>query len=258
MRKMNLALRGSWVVALACAALTGGAAWAFVPSCEKELAAAYPPLLKGDLTACSEEPSLPLVTERAEAGAFARRLNGTWELSMRTVHGINVDTATRTARLYFDLNNAGPKLVGAALLIDRTSGEEVASDVAATSYWNVGIRSDQPTRVNVSMTGQSLGGQHYALRDMRDASFMDYKNVFVALDQRGANGEAWDKVVVTERSLTYVSCKTGTIERYAKTSSERPLVDGLSIEAYWQLNQQAGQRAATSRGEGANADEGKR
>jgi hypothetical protein len=222
------------------------------------LAAAYPPLLKGDLTACNAEPGAPpTTTNRAEAGTFAQRLNGTWELAMRTVNGINVDTATRTGRLYFDLANSGPRLVGAALLIDRTHDEELASDAAGTSYWAVGIQNGNTNRVNVSMKGESLGGSHNALRDMRDASFMDYKNVFVALGQSSASGEAWDKVIVTERSLTYVSCKTGTIERYTKTSSERPLVDGMSIEAYWQLNQKAGVRAATSRDEGAKDDEGK-
>jgi hypothetical protein len=43
--------------------------------------------------------------------------------------------------------------------------------------------------------------------------------------------------VLSKRSLTYISCKRGIVQRYTKMSGEQPVIGGLTLEAYWeQLN----------------------
>src|SRR5215467_13255652 len=85
------------------AAAVAGALYGFVPSCEKELAQYYPLALRGDLSACGAKTVSFKPTAAADPARFARLLNGSWELKMRTTQGLVADTRLTSARLYFDV-----------------------------------------------------------------------------------------------------------------------------------------------------------
>jgi hypothetical protein len=212
---------------------------AFVPSAEKELARLYPPILRGDLSACTASASTAPSTA-ASMPKFVRRMNGTWELRSRTVHGITVSSSERVARLYVDMNvPSAAQAAGAALLVDRpragsdlrpfTEGEGVAA------FWAVDIGQKGRTRVSLTMTGQAVGSHaNSRIRNIQDSRFFELKDVFVAVDRQAPASSAWDKIVLTERSMTYVSCENGVVERYTKVSSQKPVIEGLSLERSWQ------------------------
>lgn len=227
-----------WTLALTLGgALVGASSLAaFVPSAEKELAALYPPILRGDLSACNGQQPKVTPTAQLTAARFGGRLHGTWDLTSRTVNGITVSSPIRTARLYFDIPaGAAPQANGVAMLIDRAraSGGSVGRDGVA-AFWNVKVGARDAGRVGLRMIGEQVGSYRYTrIRDLTDSAFFELKNVFVALDRDLPAAKAWDKIVVTEKTMTYVSCENGVVERYVKLSSERPLVDGQPIEASW-------------------------
>lgn len=219
---------------LAVIALSG-----FVPSAEKELAALYPPILRGDLSACSGAAQKPPTTVAADLtpASFGQRLNGTWELRTRTAHGITVSSSSRMARLYFDMRVASePGLTGAALLLDRQrAGHPLAlppDSVAA--YWTVAVGGGQKGRVSLRMVGEKVGSHAYAhIRNIEDSRFFALKNVYVAIDAALPSAPAWDKIVLTPQSMTYVSCELGVVERYTKVSGQKPAIEGLAVDAFW-------------------------
>lgn len=240
-----MAMRRITTLALSLGAALAGAATlsAFVPSAEKELAALYPPILRGDLSACSEPQPKVTPTRSLTAARFGQRLTGTWDLKSRTVNGITVSSPSRSARLYFDIppgtpqeRGAGPHATGVALFIDRarTSPEPLGRPDGVAAFWKVAVGARDAGRVSLRMTGEHVGSyRHARIRDIADSAFFELKNVYVALDRELPAAKAWDKIVVTDKTMTHVSCEHGVVERYTKVSSQRPLVDGQSIEASW-------------------------
>ena len=207
---------------------------AFVPSAKKELSALYPPILRGDLSACSAKAAVA-PTATAARSKFVQRLQGTWELKSRTVQGITVNSSERLARLYFDL--IAP--VGAALLIDRSRSVSDADlspgDQAIAAFWTVGVAQRDKQLVALTMRGESVGSYIYArVRNLEDSRFFEHKNVFVAIDKESPGAIGWDKIVLTEKSMTYVSCEQGIVELYAKVSNRQPLVAGLTLQDSWE------------------------
>ena len=107
------------IAALAAVLVSGYVvdAVAFVPSCEEEIAQAYPPALKADLTACTDPKARVASDADADLDKLTRRLHGTWKLRSRTEQGITVSTEGRYSRLFFDLESTGGQVRGAALLL---------------------------------------------------------------------------------------------------------------------------------------------
>jgi hypothetical protein len=221
------------LIVLAGASFGMVSARAFVPSCEKELAEAYPSLLKGDLSACNE-PAGPLpAVARADLARFARQLQGTWRLDNRTIHGISIDTSGRQARIFFDLEAVqNARAVGTALLLDQP-GTTWNGQASKAAFWGVGIGQPDAARVALRMKGEALGSYSYArIRDIDEAPFVYFKKGYVSWD-RTSSAPAWDKIVLLEGSLTYVSCSAGVVERYMKVSGDKPAIDGLSLQSFW-------------------------
>src|SRR6202011_3366515 len=103
----------------------GKAVYGFVPSCEKERTAYYPPALRGDLSACASKPNFK-PSAAADASKFTKRLNGSWELKMRTEQGLVSDTRLISAKLYFDLTaDPAGRIQGAALLLEQQKQEGI-------------------------------------------------------------------------------------------------------------------------------------
>ena len=212
----------------------------FVPSCEKELATLYPPALKADLSACATPRPAIKPTAAADLSRFAKRLNGTWELKMRTIQGITSDTRQLSARLYFDLApGAGPQLAGGALLLEHPK-EELIQRVAAArrfsalAFWDLAVTQKGKMALSFAMS-ENAGGKYPGgiVRTVRDATFSELDSVFVSLDRQSPKAEAWDRVIVSENALVYLSCQRGVIERYAKVSGQKPEVEGLNVRAFW-------------------------
>lgn len=223
-----------WPLAVVAIAVTlSTSVLAFVPSAKKELAALYPPLLRGDLSACSNKPTIA-GTVATDKSKFVQRLQGTWELRSRTVRGITVNSKERIARLYFDMNPSA----GSALLIDRhrsmPENELTPGDQAVAAFWTVGVEQKNPRLVALTMRGESIGSYTYArIRDLEGTDFFERRNVFVAIDRATPGASGWDKIVVTERSMTYVSCQQGIVELYAKLSARQPLVADMTLQDSW-------------------------
>lgn len=224
------------LAAVALSVLGAVGASAFVPSAEEELARAYPPALKGDLGVC-EDPAARVVPDtQADLATFTGRLNGTWKLRSRTRQGLSVDTQGRTSRLYFDLGAAeGNRVSGAALLVDKPAEGAAKAGNAVTGYWGLSVTRTEKGRIAVSLQGESMGGYSNARATSRqEHQFFDQDGVFVSIFDDAAPAAAWDRIVVMENSLTYVSCKDGVVERYVKVASQKPRIEGASLEEYWQ------------------------
>jgi hypothetical protein len=244
--------------ALAAFALVGvvGAvgALAFVPSAEEELARAYPPALKGDLGACNDPAARLVPDTQADLAKFAGRLNGTWKLRSRTQQGLSVDTTGRTSRLYFDLGAVeGTRVTGAALLVDRPAQGGAKNAEAAAGFWGVALDRTEQGRIAVSLTGESMGAYaNVRAAERQRHQFFEQDDVYVSLFDDAAPAPVWDRIVVMESSLTYVSCKDGVVERYVKVSSQEPRIEGASLEQYWR-KLQAERRVARLGGTAAPA-----
>jgi hypothetical protein len=222
----------------------------FVPSCEKELASLYPPALKADLSACAMNRPVVKPTAAADLSKFARRLNGAWELKMRTVQGITSDTRQLSSKLYFDIApGAGGSLAGNALLIEESKPDIISRastkrNDGAQAFWDVTVAQKGKMAVSFGMT-ESNGSKAppSITRGVREAEFSELDSVFVSVDK----SEAWDRVIVTDTALVYVSCQRGVIERYAKVSGQKPQIDGLPVKMYWQKRQATRLHASVAR-----------
>ena len=64
--------------------------------------------------------------------------------------------------------------------------------------------------------------------------FFLQNGVYVALEEANPAQNAerkWDRVVLTERTLTYISCRNGRVDRYVK-SSPKSQVGSMPVEEY--------------------------
>ena len=235
-RKRAWGLGSRALAAAALLVLAAAAASAFVPSAEEELARVYPPALKSDLGSCHDPTARVTPDTQADLATFGGRLNGTWKLRSRTQQGLSVDTKGRNSRLYFDLGAVeGNRVSGAALLVDKPSEGAAKADNAVAGFWRLSLTRTEQGRIAVSLEGESVGG--YA--NVRAASrqrhqFFEQDGVFVSIFDNSVPAPTWDRIVVMGNSLTYVSCEDGVVERYVKVASQKPRIEGASLEEYWQ------------------------
>jgi len=216
------------------------ALYGFVVSCEKELAQFYPPALKGDLSACAQTKPVIKPTAAADLTKFTRRLNGTWELKMRTVQGLASDVNQLSAKLYFDLaGEPGGTVTGAALMLESSKTEGLikasATKPTALGFWDVS--ASQRGKLSLSLDMTASDRNRYApagIRDVKGEVFSELDNVFVSAGKSAPSSVAWDRVILGDNVLIYVSCSQGLIERYAKVSGQKPAINGLGVKAYWQ------------------------
>lgn len=215
--------------------LGGASVYGFVISCEEEIAQAYPSALKADLGACSDPAARVVPSSSADVAKFTNRLNGTWTLRSRTIQGIAVQTETRTSKLYFDLDSANGQVSGAALLLDGNKDKTVKASDSFAGFWNLSASRQQNGRIVLSMAGQSVGSYaHVRARESEQHEFFEQDNVFVSTFGEGEMAGAWDRIVVMENSLTFISCTDGVVERFVKVSGQKPTVEGASIQKHWQ------------------------
>ena len=234
-RKMK---RMRWTILLSAVCVAGllaTASMAFVPSCEEELAQAYPSAFVADLGACDE--AAPQIQENmiADFGKFANRLNGTWELNLRSQQGLPDELDDFNRRLYFDLKKAGDdSITGVALLLDQ-GGNIAPASKKVSGFWkvNIGQAKDGSVRMNMTLGSEDFFAQA-GLENTIEQRFIEDKNIFLSILQEPSQGpQSWDRVVWMENSVTYISCEKGTVERYAKISDQKPRVEGVSLEEYW-------------------------
>jgi hypothetical protein len=229
-------IRCFWIVV---AGLSGSAVvLSFVPSCEKQLAMAYPPALKSDLSACAVGNNDLQTGEPVNLAKFSSRLTGTWELSSRTVEGVTTDFRTGYTMLYFDLPpDNGEQRRGAALLIDRAP-EFTNRGPLVAGFWKVALTRTSKALVSLE-TERAAGSRISHSYDFAPGSFFEYRNVFVrqAAAKPGSedNGQ---RIVVMENVMTRISCDAGIVERYQKTSAAKPVIDGRSIADSWEAIQE--------------------
>jgi len=230
--------RGAGAVALVVG-LTAVVALAYVPTCEQQLAAAYPKALRADLSACdgAEFVEAESPVDRAR---FATRLNGTWALKNWTVHGVTGPELPRSARLYFDVAASGGSVEGSALFIERGVGGlvPVAAGGGAErtlAFWTIGIGQEEKRLVTLVMKGDPRSSVRSVDPQLSNATrFSALADVFVGIDAGAVSSRAWDRIVMSQGSLSYVSCQRGIVQRYTKISDEQPLVEGLTLAAYWE------------------------
>lgn len=227
--------RMRWVILLSVVGLAGlvaAAAMAFVPSCEEELAQAYPSAFIADLGACDEAAPQMQDGVIADLDRFTSRLNGTWELNLRTQQGLPEELADFNRRLYFDLQRGEDSAItGVALLLDQ--GGTIAPAKKVAGFWRVelGQAEDGSVRMNMTLGEEDFFAQA-GLEAEVEQRFTEEKGIFLSLV--GSSTPTWDRVVWMENSVTYISCEKGTVERYAKISDQQPRLEGASLEEYWQ------------------------
>jgi hypothetical protein len=241
MNVLRIFQAGGLTVAAAAVCFQAASLFGGVPSCEKELAKLYPPALKGDLSACAVLNPAVKPTAAADLSKFARRLNGTWELKMRTIQGITADTRQLSAKLYFDVApESGIRAAGNALMLEVPKTELIQrvstpKTVNALGYWDVAVSQRGKMAVSLAMS-ENAGGRidPPGSRTVKEAQFSELQNVFVSLDKQTPAAEAWDRIILTGESLIYVSCKRGVVEQYSKVSGQKPQIEGMPVKTYWQ------------------------
>ena len=215
--------------------LTAISVFAFVPTSEEELEQGYRPILRSDLSACGREKRMAQVGTRADAAEFGSRLHGMWALRQFTVDGVTVEEMPRSAQLYFDIKLTGTSGTGSALFIEHDRPQlQLASTRRSggdAAFWTIVIGQPDMRSVSLVMKGDARSG--LALSTQK-ASFSGLHNMFVAIDATGPENSDWDRIVLSERSLTYVSCKRNVVQRYTKMSNAKPRIDGMTLSAYWQ------------------------
>jgi len=226
---------GNWkvlTVATVAFCFVAASAFAFVISCEDQLAEAYPTELKADLSACDAGERTLTADTGVAADGFAATLNGTWTLRSRTAHGLTLNDATRAATFYADIEAQGDRLAGSVLLLDHPAGQDVlASDDGMAAFWGVTGTVRDGREVVVAMDGSALGSYaHVRVGAKNGLEFQRYRGAFVA----DSPASTWDRVVLMDDSLTFVSCEEGLVERYVRVDDREPTIDGASIESYWQ------------------------
>jgi len=253
---MNLLqiLRNSAItLAVLIAGFQTASLFGFVPSCEKELATLYPAALKADLSACGASKTAVKPTAAADLAKFTSRLNGTWNLKMRTVQGITSDARQLSARLYFDLSpESAVRAAGGALMLERPKDETVRrvstpSAPDALAFWEINISQKGKMALSFGMVeGEGSKYEPVVRRAVKQAEFSELENVFVSVDKLSPKAEAWDRIILSDNTLVFLSCQRGVIERYSKVSGQKPEIDGLRVKAYWQ-KQKVGRIIAAAR-----------
>jgi hypothetical protein len=212
----------------------GGDALAFVPSCTEEVAAHYPPILRSDLSACSV-PSEPKPEAGIQVDSFAQSFGGTWVLQARTVHGIVVKANSRVHVALDDVGANGGR--GAFLTLECPDANCTKPTVAAGSKLDLGVTGDRVVVTSLpSLVNQGLIKAAATTTSANRFRFFRQAGVYVSIDERDrgqATERKWDRVVLTERTLTYISCKDGRVDRYVK-SSPKSLVGSTPVEQFLQ------------------------
>jgi hypothetical protein len=214
-----------------------GDALAFVPACTEEVAAHYPPILRSDLSACSV-PSEPKPELAMAMKPFVQSFGGTWVLQARTVQGIVVKA---NSQVHVDLDRVGANGgQGAFLTLECADARCTSPTVVAGSMLDLGMTGDrvvvaaQPPVVNQGLMKAAAGTPKPATQTPARFRFFQQAGVYVAIDERDRGQAAerkWDRVVLTERTLTYISCKDGRVDRYVK-SSPRSQVGSTPVEQF--------------------------
>ena len=209
-----------------------------------------------DLSICSRKAAPGTPKSTPDLAEFARLLNGTWKLSNRTIRGLTIDTNTF---FYFDLPSAGQKEVkGTAMLIDYGNlsvldpmnfSAACLADATVEAMWDVEIGRKDPASVSLVMAGEYFGSYGDFLKGVtatESSSFSQYGQGFLSGKLttpgggQGVEDDVWDRIGLSEGTLTYVSCQGGYVERYLKISDERPLVEGMSLRENWEKRKQDG------------------
>jgi hypothetical protein len=236
-RMSSLAARAA--VAAILVGLAAVVALAYVPTCVEQLAAAYPPALRADLSACDGETELVRAQTSVDRSLFATRLNGTWGLKSWTVYGVTDPELPRSARLYFDVAAGKGSVEGSALFIEGSPGgplpASAESGAARTrAFWTIGIGVVEKRFVSLVMKGDPRSSVTSANPRLSEATrFSALDDVFVGIEA-ASSSPAWDRIVLSRGLLSYVSCKRGIVQRYTKISDERPLIEGMTLAAYWE------------------------
>ncbi|HVE83768.1 MAG TPA: hypothetical protein VND93_13000 [Myxococcales bacterium] len=205
-------------------------AQAFVPSCTTELSANYPPVLRADLSACKAQEA-PKPSPAIDLKQFTEQLDGTWVLQSRTVQGITQPSNSRYHIEIDQLKNGGA--VGSAVLLDCADADCTQSRVAGMWSLDLGATKD---RIAVTTSGKVVMPAGKEVKVAMDSTtlskFFQQEGVFVALDKdvgpQLGDKRGWDRVVLTERTLTYISCADGRVDRFVKVSGSA-LVDGTPV-----------------------------
>jgi hypothetical protein len=235
-RMSSLAARAA--VAAVLVGLAAVAARAYVPTCVEQRAAAYPPALRADLSACDEKAEFVRAQAPVDRSLFATRLNGTWGLKSWTVFGVTDPELPRSARLYFDVAAGEGTVEGSALFIEGSPGALLPADADVEAarthaFWTIGIGVVEKRLVSLVMKGDPRSSVTNANPRLSEATrFSALDDVFVGIEA-GSSSPAWDRIVLSRGLLTYVSCKRGIVQRYTKISDERPLIEGMTLAAYW-------------------------
>ncbi len=208
---------------------------AFTPTCESELAQAYPAYLKADLSVCSDAAAKASPNDPASLERFGTNLNGSWTLRSRTVQGVPVATETRAARLYFNMPRGTGEITGDAMLVlAGLAATAVPPEKPEAAFWSIQLAQTSLNRLAMTARGHALGPVLQArTREVSGIEFFEKSGVFASVMPKTSESGRWDRIVLSEDSLTYVSCVDGIVERYAKVSSQAPVVDGVSLREYW-------------------------
>jgi hypothetical protein len=182
---------------------------------------------------------------------FAARLNGTWQLKPRTIQGAIIDA---DARFYFDIEKVGAaEATGKALLIDRGNLSQLdplslcracLEDVALGALWDVTIKAGTDSRFSIAlrMDGEyrgSYGDFEKGMNATEEALFYKEGDVYLGgklSSPAGGSGfpdDVWDRVGLTDRVLTYVSCRGRFVDRYVKLSDATPRLEGRPLKQAW-------------------------
>lgn len=233
--------------------MAAGGALAFTPTCESELAQAYPAFLKADLTVCADASARQSPNEPASVERFAASLNGSWTLRSRTVQGVPVASETRAASLYFNMPRGDRELAGEAMLVLAGSDDTVVAQTRPeAAFWTIQLEQASSNRVSLSAHGRALGSVLQArTREVSEIKFFEKSGVFASVMPQTPAAGRWDRIVLSDDSLTYISCAEGIVERYVKISSESPLVEGVSLREYW--SKLSGEKQSSRAPQGVNS-----
>jgi len=211
--------------------LVSRSAQAVIPACNTELAANYPQALRGDLTACKAQVA-PQPAATIDLKQFTETLDGTWVLLSRTVQGISQQGNSRYHIEIDQLKSGGA--VGSAVLLECADAECSQSRVAGMWSLDLGATKD---RIAVATQGKVMmpAGQSEVKVAMDQASvsrFFQQEGIYAALDKVGgpqlSDKRGWDRVILTEKTLTYISCAEGRVDRFVKVSPSA-VVDGTPV-----------------------------
>lgn len=206
-------------------------AQAVIPACSTELAANYPQALRADLTACKAQVA-PQPAATIDLKQFTEQLDGTWVLQSRTIQGI---TQPGSSRYHIEIDQLkGGGAVGSAVLLECADAECTQSRVAGMWSLDLGASKD---RIAVTTNGKVMmpAGQSevkVAMDQTSVSKFFQQEGIYAAIDKTPgpqlSEKRGWDRVVLTEKTLTYISCVDGRVDRFVKVSPSA-VVDGTPV-----------------------------